>query len=390
MATFSSSVQLTMTETAYGYSFENAVFTDGHSINNQQAVLYNVASVANNFTARQFSQQLDGVFTGFDTLSTTTVTGFREYVTNSPGQYVDLEGISLLQIDLASLSVSDALSGNDAITGSDSADVLRGFTGSDTIHGGLEADTLYGGRNIADDTDSSDVLNGGRGNDWIYGNYGDDTIYGSGENASNTTGTDIVYGGRGSDVMDGQDEDDFLAGGGGLAHAEDEADSILGGAGEDLIVGNGGNDTIIGGTDTVDADDSADSIFGGLGDDLIYGSGGADFIAGQIGNDTMSGGGGADIFLIETSSGTDTILDFTSGTDRLYVANTLSTGITDFASLNAAASVSGSDLVIDLGDGNSLTLSGMTSLASADVAFASVQSFYDSFTQDVLAMGITI
>jgi VCBS repeat-containing protein len=78
-----------------------------------------------------------------------------------------------------------------------------------------------------------------------------------------------------------------------------------------------------------------DIISGGAGNDIIYGQEGADWIHGGAGNDTLNGGSGADQFRFKSANnGTDTVTDFTIGTDRIGF---LDNGTTGSGSVNFAA-----------------------------------------------------
>ncbi|MGB3298969.1 MAG: hypothetical protein WBA76_11915, partial [Phormidesmis sp.] len=83
-------------------------------------------------------------------------------------------------------------------------------------------------------------------------------------------------------------------------------DIIFGGAGSDRIGGKAGNDILSG-----DAGD--DFIWGDAGDDIIMGGTDNDILVG----DNMSGGMGSDLFVFGAGDGTDTILDFEVGIDRI-------------------------------------------------------------------------
>jgi Ca2+-binding RTX toxin-like protein len=81
-------------------------------------------------------------------------------------------------------------------------------------------------------------------------------------------------------------------------------DTVRGSGGDDFLGGFGGND----------------KLFGNNGNDRMVGGAGRDTLHGDAGRDTLTGDGGADAFVFDTarrSSNIDTIVDFTSGSDRL-------------------------------------------------------------------------
>ena len=103
----------------------------------------------------------------------------------------------------------------------------------------------------------------------------------------------IIYGGAGDDTLNST----------GLV------DVIHGGSGNDTIKGNGGDDT----------------IHGGSGSDTINGNNGNDTIIGGYGGDQLTGSKGDDIFVYlsaidSNSTQFDTIIDFTSGADKINLA----------------------------------------------------------------------
>ena len=117
---------------------------------------------------------------------------------------------------------------------------------------------------------------------------------------------------------------------------------------------------------------------GGAGADVLTGGLYADVIDGGAGNDILTGGGGDDIFVFSASSapssagpGHDTINDFAQGHDRisfdsLYSTHTESLRFTQFSDLNGHISVVGNDTVIDLGDGDQVTLHNFTGTLTAN------------------------
>jgi len=97
----------------------------------------------------------------------------------------------------------------------------------------------------------------------------------------------------------------------------------------------------------------ADIINGGLGNDTINGAGGADILTGGSGSDILTGGAGADIFVYNApGEGTDSITDFTFGTDKFqFVANAFGNlTSTNFVSVSGSnPDITGKQLVIFTG-----------------------------------------
>ncbi|BAY21590.1 FG-GAP repeat-containing protein [Calothrix sp. NIES-2100] len=155
-------------------------------------------------------------------------------------------------------------------------------TGTVTVAVGLNSN----GTNQADNLVGSignDIINGGNGNDTIYGGAGNDSLNGD-------NGNDILYG---DGLMDG-------------------------GAGNDSLNGGNGNDTLYGGG-------GSDRLNGGNGNDLLYGG---------AGSDILTGGNGNDIFAFAAGEGTDTITDFSKGSDLIGLYSGLSFGQLSFSGNN--------------------------------------------------------
>ncbi|MEC8563107.1 MAG: FG-GAP-like repeat-containing protein, partial [Pseudomonadota bacterium] len=156
----------------------------------------------------------------------------------------------------------------------------------------------------------ADTLSGGGGADLIYGNKGDDRLVGG-------TGADTLFGGQ-------------------------QSDAVFGLAGADQVYGNKQNDTLHGGL-------GDDSLFGGQNDDVLYGQVGNDRVDGNRGDDTLYGEGGVDTFVI--SKGDDWVMDFAAGEDKIETADA-------YAAITQT--VAGGNLVLTDGDGDTLTLLGVT------------------------------
>lgn len=142
---------------------------------------------------------------------------------------------------------------------------------------------------------------------------------------------------------------------------------LSGGAGNDRLYGNGGHDVLSGGNgaDRLFGGTGNDLLRGGSGDDQLFGSSGRDMIYGDSGNDTLSGGSNADSFVFGFMAGDDIITDFSREdvlrlSRGLWGADQPANGAEVVA--DHAHIVSG-DVVIDLGQGHSVTLDGLGSLS---------------------------
>jgi Ca2+-binding RTX toxin-like protein len=123
------------------------------------------------------------------------------------------------------------------------------------------------------------------------------------------------------------------------------------------LYGNGGNDTLNGRAGN-------DILRGGIGNDRLIGEAGNDVLYGDGGNDRMAGGSGADSFVFNRGAGVDVISDFSVSTDRLKFDDAIWSGsVSSAAELVAErAHIVAGDVVIDLMNGSSLTLDGVSSL----------------------------
>jgi len=153
------------------------------------------------------------------------------------------------------------------------------------------------------------------------------------------------WGGDGDDVVEGGPRR--------VIDGDGDLDTLVGGTGNDSMNGNIGADVITG-------DAGNDFIRGGKGDDNIQGNEGNDIIFGDKGNDLLNGGTGADIFAFNASTGIDVIEDFLQGTDKIQIR-------ADIIATTSAAVAAFSGGVLDLGGGNTVTLTGIISLTEADI-----------------------
>lgn len=195
--------------------------------------------------------------------------------------------------------------------------VLIGTEGDDTLIGGDDSDTLQGAA-------GNDRLNGGTGNDRLVGDDGNDQLLGE-------LGNDWLIGGAGADTLDGGDGVDWTRYDDALAavsinlntgvHSGIDGDVLIdiegvyGSAFDDTLVGSSGNDGFQG-------RDGRDRIAGDAGNDTLSGNGGSDTLEGGAGNDLLSGGASNDFFAFVGNWDTDTVTDFTIGTDKLDLSAT--------------------------------------------------------------------
>ena len=297
----------------------------------------------------------------------------------------------------------------DVLQGTAANDDIEGHGGNDRLFGGAGNDTLDGGR-------GNDILTGGAGADLFEFDRGDgrDTItdFRNGEdrieiddlngaaiqsliNGARQVGNDVVItisSGSSITLQNFQLADLDLSDFAGVRpppsppaptpspsipapapvqgrdiNGTSRADRLEGGAGNDDIEGRGGNDRLIGGAgnDEIDGDQGNDLLFGGDGrDDLEGGSGndqldggaGADWLEGGRGNDILTGGAGADVFEFERGDGRDRITDFVDGEDRLKIDDYSALQI---QSLIAGAQQVGSDVVLSVSPGTTITIANM-------------------------------
>ena len=230
------------------------------------------------------------------------------------------------------------------VIGTHGNETIDGGAGEDLIFGGAGNDRLFG-------HEGDDVLVGGAGADFLHGGAGHNTASyadssiglvvslltpsmntgdAAGDTYSNIRGVigsqfdDVLYGNTAANTIQGGDGDDVLFG-------LDGADILLGWAGDDLLHGGDKNDRLEGG-------DGNDWLFGG------------------DGYDTLIGGAGADTFVFDPKlSGSATVADFEQGTDKIALANTGVSNLSDLQFINATSAqgaAAGPAIVYDSASGS--------------------------------------
>ena len=280
--------------------------------------------------------------------------------------------------------------GEKLLLGTDGDDVLRGTAGDTVVDGKGGNDTIWAGKNDAgndtlfggagNDTlglgEGKDIGVGGDGSDVLFGGDGSDLLIAGDWNDTNNDGSfrpsevsyadrdsNTIWAGDGNDTVYGDGGHDTLGGGYGhdKVYGREGDDLIFAGKdGNDLVDGGSGDDTVYGGIgkDTVKGGSGDDVLFGGEGNDIVNGGAGNDTLYGGIGNDTLIGGDGVDQFYFNKAEGDNVIQDFGSN-DTLFLVNT-ETDFTSLSDIKHASAESGAGVLIQLGNGATVLLEGVT------------------------------
>jgi Ca2+-binding RTX toxin-like protein len=311
--------------------------------------------------------------------------------------------------------LAGATAGDDIIVGTPSSDLMRGLGGDDNLSGGGGTDTLIGG--TGNDTygvySADDVVieNANEGIDVVKAvvNYSIASQFniellrlsGPGNiNATGNTDAQKLVGNSGDNVLDGGGGGDVLRGGAGndTYIVRDATDRIVesDGNGNDIVQAavsyTLAADASVETLRTIDAaataainltgNDHTLVIQGNAGANFLTGGAGNETISGFAGNDTLFGGAGADRFVFGHGTGQDSVGDFVSGSDKLDLS---AFGFASFAAVQAATHDVGGSAVIDLGGGDSVTLSGFLAaqLQSGDVILGSGQAPLKGYSIDL-------
>ena len=312
------------------------------------------------------------------------------------------DGTSIATAALMAMSAGthtlEGTKNDDTVTGDNRDDAINGGNGDDTLFGRAGSDTLYGGI-------GRDVLVGEAGSDKLYGEQDDDELYGSvgDDGLDGGNGADLLLGGVGSDtllggndadrldggadadVMEGGNGDDRLWAGDGDDHLTggDGADLLAAGAGQDAIDAGIGIDAVVAGAgdDGVDSGNGADFVDAGSGNDHIATGSGADFVAGGQGDDTVDTGLDADVVAFNKGDGADTLAMGVDQRDTISLGGGLQGQDIRLRKL-------GTDLVLELGGSDRITLTGYYAsgsahgVASLQIVTAAPGGNYDASSTD--------
>lgn len=254
------------------------------------------------------------------------------------------------------LTDSQAIDAKDTVHSADQSGTVERVT---TATGSAQHDTVdSAGTPSADRQD--DVTDGKDGYEYHTATANDHELHGSDVRDSVLVGApddDKLVGGSRNDVLDGGDGNNTLDGGSGddvlvAGGATNRGDNHLnGGSGDDILVA--------GGTKTHTLDDflkTNPALSTTINGDAKY----ASLSTLVKGATDDSGGGAVNIFELQSGNGHDSIFNFHASSDKLEIHRGLNgSDIQDTASLLSHIHVSGNDLSIDLGNGNSVTLVGV-------------------------------
>jgi Ca2+-binding RTX toxin-like protein len=246
---------------------------------------------------------------------------------------------------------------------------FEGLAGNDTIIGNGNTRIIYNSAaagvtiNMAAGTADGDA------------SVGHDTFTGvnsaTGSNFADVYDANVTFGSFNS--FQGQGGDDTITGNGFTQITYSNATS---GVTVDLQDGTAVGDASVGhdtftGVNSVSGSNFGDTLYGDSGFNILFGQGGNDILNGRAGFDLLSGGAGADTFVYARGYGQLTISDFDQGNSGVF-----NQGEGDRIVLNGFADLSGATVtsangntVLDFGNGDTITLQGVTTLDPTDFEF---------------------
>lgn len=157
-------------------------------------------------------------------------------------------------------------------------------------------------------------------------------------------------------------------------------DRLIGSRNDDRIQVSNGNDILSGlsGNDTLDGGNGADLILGDGGNDVINGGNGNDWIAGGGGDDTINAGAGRNVIAFNRGDGADRVISNSGGSNAISLGK-------DIHYADLSLSKSGNDLVLDMGQGDSITMqdwyAGSSHRGVARLQFVDASTAYASSSQ---------
>jgi beta-glucanase (GH16 family) len=174
-----------------------------------------------------------------------------------------------------------------------------------------------------------------------------------------TDGPDAMYASSGQTTLIGNGGDDTFF--------VNSHDTVIGGAGIDTVVTYWGGFTLPDDVENLVVTGDGAVARGNQLDNLISGGAGQQTFFGGGGHDVFTGGAGSDIFVVSGADhGNVVVNDFQCGVDRIRLDGL--PAFRDFTSVENNMTQVGSDVVVNFGDGQTLTLRGhqTTDFSAAD------------------------
>lgn len=356
----SDTASYTGSDVAVSVSLTDATAAGGHAEGDTLAFIENLIGSAHDdtLTGDSHNNVLEGG-AGADILDGGAGIDTASYADSDSRVDVRLSGTVVNHGD----ATGDALTSIENLTGSAHNDTLAGDGQDNILTGNAGNDLLWG-------SGGDDLLAGGPGADRFQGGNGQDTVSYSGS----AEGVTVRLHGLSASGGDAQGDtfpyrvDVMYTDTDGITQTESlpdvenltgsaHNDTLAGDRRDNVINGGDGDDTLYGGPGGGD-----DLIIGGNGSDRLFGGQGDDTLNGGPGEDTLSGGLGTDIFVFGPRDGTDTVIDFTTGADKV--------DLTAFAieNVDTLTLTTGEDgVALDLTDngGGTILLAGLTSVPDA-------------------------
>jgi len=237
----------------------------------------------------------------------------------------------MTNVTVSAVKPQVAAEGIASLSGTKVADWLRGNTIHNTLSGGLGADTLEGleGNDTYRVDDPGDVVLEGAAS-------GIDAVISTvsyrlpqhveqlrliGKNAIDAQGNELdnlLIGNAGNNVLDGGEGRDTVS----FRASKGPVRVDLSSEKPQQIGEGNGIDTLLN-IERVVGSRFDDHLIGHEGRNTLTGGQGADTLQGEAGADRLIGGGGRDTFVLDHPDGTDILVDFVPGTDRIGIDQTL-------------------------------------------------------------------
>lgn len=282
------------------------------------------------------------------------IDGLHYGISNSASSTIKNLGDISADVGISTLGTSKVINGENGMIQGDFAGVIMTVgNGSELVNHGLISGNDFAVRMLTGGSNS--IVNTGT----IHG----DILFGIGSDLLDTTkgkfeGT--VSGGDGDDIykLGKNDVTIVEAADQGIDGVYSAISHYLSDDIEQLVLTGKRNAEAFG-----NGEDNA--LVGNKGDNHIRGRAGDDEITGGAGDDQIWGEAGNDIFIFKNGDGKDSVWDFDAGDDRIHLEGF--EDVTDFTALQSEMFKNGSDVWIELGNGDRLILKN-TDLADLDAS----------------------